>query len=374
MGLRNKNESTYGKLILFRLKTFLFSLFLLPAQNSVSDKIFYKAIRKVGIIIIFLFIIYSPLFLPAPTNKSVTLSKETAPLERELRTKTIVTSSQTLLMNLHAELSPRYLLLPFVHKDVGMRSFQFIDLKTAQKIVIHEKEKLRYEDLDRLLEYGNPLYSILHKTDLKDLPIKSKKELLTHIMLLSPLNLLETTPQLGPFFGSAILLKKRLLDETISNDTVVKFYAPETPVFFVASAQQDFFYLLAPDGLIRFVVDSIKRGPLVSVFEQEIFQKFLFDANVTVTRNNQRVEILEAQDAFLQGDEHTLLTYYVGVANNLTNQQIIYNDIDLTAEARAAVFSNIETVQKFIKDKNVYRSFDDIKYQLTPMEKPGEKR
>ncbi|MBC7713880.1 MAG: FHA domain-containing protein [Rhizobacter sp.] len=374
LGLRNKNDSTYGKLILFRLKTFIFSLFLLPAQNIVSTKLFFKGFRKAGIVIIFIFIVASPLLLPPPYSKSLAIIKNSPVSERDVHTKTIISSSITMQMSLRTDLSTRYLLLPFVLKSPDMRSFQLIDLKNDKEIIIYQNEKILYDDIDKQLEYGNPLYYLLHGTPLKNLTIKNRKELITEALTLSPFNLKDTAPKFGPFFGSTILLKKRLLDATTGNDTVAKFYAPETPMFFIGSAQQDFFYLLSPDGLDRFVVDSTKRGPMVSVFENEIFARLLFDPDIIDIKNNQRVEILEAQDAFLHGDEHTLLTYYIGVANSLGTVKLLSNDMDLTNKARSAVIKNIEAVQKFIKNKNVYKSFDDIKKQLTPMENPGVKR
>ncbi|MBC7427065.1 MAG: FHA domain-containing protein [Bacteriovorax sp.] len=374
LGLRNKNTATYGKLILFRFKSFIFSIFLLPAQNMVSERLFFKGFRKAGIFFIFVFILASPLLLPSPFNKSVASLKDSDLSVRDIHTKTFVTSSKTLQMSLRTDLSTRYLLLPYVHKSETLRSFQLIDLKTDQSIVIYQSDKILYDDIDKQLEYGNPLYFLLHSVALKDLPLKNRKEVIANTLLLSPFNLKEIAPKFGPFFGSTVLLKKQLLDATASNDTIVKFYAPETPIMFIGSSQQDYFYLLAPDGLDRFVVDSIKRGPMVSVFENDIFTKLLFAPDITLIRNNQQVEILEAQDAFLHGDEHTFLTYYIGVANSLSNAKIIQIDQDLTNKARAAVIKNLETVQKFIKDKNVYKSFDDIKKQLTPMENPGVKR
>jgi len=155
----------------------------------------------------------------------------------------------------------------------------------------------------------------------------------------------------------------------------VKYYRPETPVIFISSSKQDFFYLFTQDGLDRFVVDSTKRGQLTTVFEQEIFTKLLQYDNQDINKikNNQQIDILEAQDAFLHGDENTLLTYYVGIANSLNNTKIIHHELDLTDKAKAVVVKNIEDVQKFIIDKKIRNSFDDLKKQLTPMENPGEK-
>jgi hypothetical protein len=374
LGLRNKNTATYGKLILFRFKTFIFSLLLLPAQNMVSEKLFFKGFRKIGIIIIFLFIIVSPLLLPSPFNKSLAIVKDAAISERDIHTRTIISSSTALKMSLRTDLSTKYLILPFIFKSPDMRSFQFIDLINNQSIIIYQNEKISYDDIDRQLEYGNPFYGLLHLTAFKNLSLQKRKEVLSNILTLSPFNLKDTAPNFGPFFGSIVLFKKHLLDVANTNDTIVKFYASETPAMFIGSAQQDFFYLLAPDGLERFVVDSTKRGPLVAAFENEIYSKLLSDPYAVDIKNNQHVEILEAQDAFLHGDEHTLLTYYVGVANNLSNLKDIQTDTGLTNKARAAVVKNIEVVQKFIKDKAVNKAFDDIKNQLTPMENPGVKR
>ena len=374
LGLRNKNTSTYGRLILFRMKMFIFSLFLLPAQNTVSERLFFKGLRKAGILIIIAFILFSPFLLPTPFNKSIVTIIDSAISKKDLHTKTYVTSSKAMQVSLRTDLSTRYLLLPFIFKSPGMRAFQLIDLKTDHTIIVYHDENILYDDIDKQLEYGNPFYFLLHSDPLKNLSIKNRKEIIMNSLILSPFNLRETATRFGLFFGSTILLKKQLLDVTKTSDTIVKIYAPETPVIFVGSTKEDFFYLLTPDGLERFVVDSSNRAPMVSVFENDIFTKLLFESDIIDITNNQNVEILEAQDAFLQGDEHTLLTYYIGVANNLGKAKVIQVDQDLTNKARFAVIKNLDEVQKFIKDKSVYRAFDDIKKQLTPMENPGVKR
>ncbi len=373
-GLRNKNDSTYGKLILFRLKTFVFSLFLLPAQNTVSDKLFYKAMRKAGVPLLVVAILLSPLFLPTPYNQFIDISKDRGTLERELHTKTFRSESAILKMNLNADLSTQYLLLPYVYRDKGLRSFQMVDLKTGDKIIIHETEKFLYDEIDRILEFGNPLYSVLHSTAFRNLPVKSRKHIIQSVFKISPYNLKETAPKFGPFFGAAVHLKENLLEGMDLSDIILQSYAPETPLLHISNSQQDYFYLFTPDSLIRFVVESTDKKLMVAAFDEQVLSKLIHDDEIEVVRNNQRVEILEAQDAFLQGDEHTLLTYYVGIANTLPTQKIVHDEVDLTNQAKRAVISNLTDIQKFIKDRNVIKSFDDIKNQLTPMENPGEKR
>jgi hypothetical protein len=207
-----------------------------------------------------------------------------------------------------------------------------------------------------------------------DSTLKEKKAMIESTLLLSPINLKDSAKALGPFFGSGILVKELLMNGNLKNDMVLKTYLPETPILFLSSSQQDFFYVLGPERMRRFVADSTASGPLLTVFEQSIFTKLVQDNSNPLKPNNQNVTILEAQDAFLHGDEQTFLTYYVGIANSLSNVKIIHAEVDLTSQAKLAVIKNIEAVQKFIKNKNVYKSFNDIKNQLAPMEKPGEKR
>ncbi|MBY0415752.1 MAG: hypothetical protein K2Q18_16380, partial [Bdellovibrionales bacterium] len=113
---------------------------------------------------------------------------------------------------------------------------------------------------------------------------------------------------------------------------------------------------------------------LTEAFEQMVFKSIVTipeDSKDSEEFKSKKVSILEAQDAFLHGDDKTVLTYYSGVATSLSNAKIIYEDIDLTKKAKLALKVNIESILKFITDRSVEKSLSDIKNQLTPMEKPG---
>lgn len=373
LGLRNNPDNTFGRLIFFRMKTFIYSLFLLPAQNTVKNSLVFKGIRKVGIVIVLIFIMIAPFLLPSPYNSNLTLIGYGQFGIKELHSRTIMSYSKDLGISLSAELPFRYYLLPMV-VNANKRSFELIDLKSGEHIIVSETDDQSYESLEAQLKYGNPFYSTLHKTPLVQDSLKEKKALIESILLLSPIQLAKSAKAFGPFFGSGLLVKESLMNSNIRNDMVLKTYKPETPLFFLSSSQQDFFYLLGTDRIRRFVVDSVNKGHLVTVFEQAIFTKLAMDPDNDIKPNNQNVTLLEAQDAFLHGDEETFLTYYVGIANSLSNVKIIHAEADFTDQAKLAVIKNIDAVLKFIKNKNVYKSFNDIKKQLAPMEKPGEKR
>ncbi len=373
LGLRHKGENKFGKLIFFRLKTFLYSLFLIPAQNSLGQNFFFKGIRKAGVFIIIAFILVSPFFLPSPYNLALTLvSNEESP-HKELRTRSIFSFSKDMQVNLNAELSPRYLLLPYVGEETKKRAFEISDLKTNSKIVIRETKDLLYTDLDEQIEYANPLYRTLHKLSFSELSTAEKKEMIKAALLATPATTKSLLFYFGPFFGSAITLKNRLTEEITSNDAIVKFYNPQSPMFFIGSSTLDYYYLFTPNGLKCFVVDSPKKGSLSTVFEEQIWSKLLSESENTVVLNRESVGLFEAQDSFLHGDEQTFLTYYVGVANNLSNVRIMHSEMDLTDRAKLSVMRNIDAVIKAVTNKNVHQSFLDIKNQLTPMENPGEK-
>lgn len=374
LGLCNFSNNTFGKLILSRIKTFFYSLVLLPAQNNFKSNAFFGAIRKIGMVFILVFILISPFLLPPPYNAQLTLMNAPEKKTKELRTRTINSYSSELGMDLSAELSLRYFLFPAISDDLKKRSFQLTDLKTKRSIMIRQTAEIKYSDIESKLEYANPFYSSLHKTHFEALSLKKKKELISDILLLSPLEFKNTATSFGPFFGSAILVKDFLLDNNSTNNMILKTYLPETPVMFIGGAQQDYFYLFEEHYLSRFSVDSKGQDPLISVFEKEIFSKLVVDPNPPVSLNRKRVSLLKAQEAFLHGDEQSFLTYYVEVANSLINAKIMYGEEDLTENAKLALIRNIEAVQKFVTDKTVYKSFNDIKNQLAPMEKPGEKR
>lgn len=374
LGLRFNPNAGFFKLIVFRFKTFLYSIFMLPAQTRVLDTFFFKAIRKAGVIFVFIFILISPFLLPAPYNTPVHLvSGKTNSLKQDLRSRSIYAHSQAMKLTLQTELSFRYYFQP-IFANSNKRAFQLIDLEAQKNVIVKEDTSYSYAELEERLFYANPLYSLLHPTPLKDLSIKNKKELFQSVLLLSPIQLKTTAAAFGPFFGSAILLKEELLGGNPATNTTIKTYAPENPLIFVSTPEQDFFYLFEDQRVIRFVIDSNKRGPLTAVLEDDIFTKFLVENEAMQATTGNSQDFLLTQDKFLQGDEQSLLTYYIQEAKSLSNVKIIHANMDLTENAKLALIRNIEVVQQFIKDRNIYKSFNDIKNQLTPMEKPGEKR
>nr|BDT28094.1 FHA domain-containing protein [Bacteriovorax sp. HI3] len=373
LGLRHKGENKFGKLIFFRLKTFLFSLFLLPAQNSLSQNYFFKGVRKVGVFLVILFIVFSPFFLPSPYNLPITPMVDGPSTHKELRARSIFSFSKDLQVNLNAELSPRYMLLPYVGAESKKRAFELFDLKTNTSIVIKEVRDFFYNDLDDQMEYANPLYKTFHRLPFSELTIREKKEMIEVALMSSPGQVKSLFLNLGPFFGSATLIKSRLMEGITTNEATLKSYAPQSPMFFIGSTGIDYYYVFTPMGIKCFSIDSPNKGALSAVFEEQIWSKLLSESENTVVLNRQNVDLLLAQDSFLHGDEQTFLTYYVGVANNLSNVRIVHAEMDLTDRAKRAVIKNIDAVMKSVTNKNVHKSFADIKNQLTPMENPGEK-
>ena len=371
LGLRNNPDNTFGRLIFFRLKTFIYSLFLMPSQNTVKTTLIFRAIRKVGMIIVLFFILASPFLLPAPFNSHFTLLKDDQVGIKDLHSRTIMSYSKDLEMSLTAELPYRYYLLPSI-ESINKRSFELIDLISGEIITISEVDNLSYESIEAQLKYGNPFYSTLHKSPFMQSSLEEQKALIQNIFLISPIQLIKNTKAFGPFFGSALLVKKSLLNDNLNTDMVLKNYKPSNPIFYLSSSKKNFFFLMGHDRITRFNVDSNSKGNLINIFEQAIFTKLTQNKENFIKPDGQNLTILEAQDAFLHGDEQSFLTYYVGIANSLTNTRIIHAESDYTEQAKIAVIKNINALLKFIKNKNVYKSFNDIKNQLAPMEKPGE--
>ena len=216
-------------------------------------------------------------------------------------------------------------------------------------------------------------YKTFHRLPFSELTTKEKKEMIGTALMSSPGHVKSLFLNFGPFFGSATLIKARLMEGITTNEATFKFYAPQSPMFFIGSTSIDYYYVFTPMGIKCFSIDSPNKGALSTVFEEQIWSKLLAESENTVVLNRQTVDLLHAQDSFLHGDEQTFLTYYVGVANNLSNVRIVHAEMDLTDRAKRAVIKNIDAVMKSVTNKNVHKSFADIKNQLTPMENPGEK-
>lgn len=373
LGLKSHPKKTFAGLVLLRIKIFIYSLFLLPAQNTVKNSLFARGMRNFGVIIVLFFILISPFLLPTPYNANITLLGNDPLKIKELHTRTISSYSKDLGMYLAAELPFRYYLLPAI-VNANKRAFELVDLKTGENIIISETDNQSYEKIEAQLKYGNPFYSILNKSPLTQASFKEKKMMIQNILLLSPFQIIHNIKALGPFFGSALFIKKNLMNSDFRNDMFLKTYRPQSPLFYFSSSQQDFFYLLGPEHIRRFVAPSENKSKLLSIFEQAIFTKLTQDSQNSIKLSSQTITILEAQDAFLHGDEQTFLTYYVAIANSLASTRIVHAEVDFTNQAKLAVIKNIENVLKFIKNKNISKALYTIKSELAPMEKPGEKR
>lgn len=374
LGLRYKTTNSFFKIVYLRIKAFIFSLLLLPAQNTYKSNFVFKAMRKVGIFVIIIFILFSPFIMPAPFNTPVTLINIDDQITKELHTRTISSFSKDLGMGLSTELSYRYMLMPLISGGLRRRSFQFVDLIKNQSLTVVEKENYAYEELQERLSYANPLYSVVQPISFSILPIKDKKQILEDALLITPLHLKNSAKSFGPFFGNALNLKSLLLDKNEGNDIALKTYKHETPLLFIGSTQQDFFYLFGPTSLLKFQVESQGNRSLAAVFEKFVFSKLVPEPDAQFAVTDTKPTILSVQDAFLHGHEDSILTYYVEIANSLMKEKTMYEEVDLTEKAKLALLGNIKSNQKFITDVNVYRSFTNLINQLTPMEKPGEKR
>ncbi len=374
LGLKMKSENKFGKIFLYRLKTFIYSLFLIPAQNTVSERLFFKAIRKVGMILILLFILISPFLLPLPYNPSTTVMGENQDSHKELRTRSLYSESHALGVKLSAELSSRYYLLPFADpENRSTRAFQFFDLKNSQSLIIKEVRSISFDEIEEQLMYANPFYTTLRSRKLANLSLKEKKEFIQKVFTTAPGNLKNSLMSFGPFYGSSVLLKT-FLTSTETSDMTVNFYRPEMPMMSASGNAVNFYYLFSRDSIKVYSSHGKSDKALLPAFEEQVFSKFLSEDDESVILHKQNVSILAAQDAFLQGDDHTFLTYYVGVANNLANAQMTSQGDEFTEKAKLALISNIESIEKVITNRNVLQSLTDIKNQLTPMEKPGVKR
>jgi hypothetical protein len=374
LGLNQVSTETFSNLIMIRVKTFFYSLLGIPPQNSYRETFFFKAMRKMGAILVMIFILISPFLLPLPFNTPITLMASSSQHKKELKTRTILAYSKELGMALSTELPYRYYLLPNLTDENKKRSFQFIDLKTSESMIVRQSAEIKYSDIESKLTYGNPMYGLLHHTAFKDLPLKKKKELIANSLLLSPLHVAESTVSFGPFFGSAILTKDFLLDSISANDLVLKTYLPEVPVMFISSSTHDYFYLFEADHLSRFSIEAKNKGNLLEVFEEKIFSQLTVENDDYPVLHHKGISIFSAQEAFLHGEERTFLTYYTNEVNSLNNVKITQDEVDLTETAKLALSRNIDSVLKFIADPSVAKSFNDIKNKLAPMEKPGEKR
>lgn len=384
LGLKNytKEESrklSFGRLVFLRLKTLFFSVFLFPGQSYVSNNLLFKAIRKTGLVIVLVFALLSPLFLLTfPYNTPVSdLPLEKRQAVKSLYTKTISSSSKTLEIKLQTELSPRFYLLPLLRQEgpsaqTPLLGFQFFDLKTGNEFIIEQIGSISYEDIENQFEYGNPLFSAIHRAPLHVLPKKKIKGLIQKSLMLSPLSLSEAFKPFGIFFGSSVLLKKELLtlftsESLLASGSIAQFFTPESPLFLLRHAKTDLIYLFGGQGIIVLSIQSNTEGLLTQVFEREILGRMSFDSN-EATEASRPLEILEAIDAYLAQDEQTLLTYYINEANKLVRNPIIIEGVDLSRAARKAITQNISMNQKMIKNKTISQSFDALKSQLTSLE------
>jgi hypothetical protein len=378
LGLRNftQEESrkfTFFKLFFLRIKTLIFSLVLIPGQSYISHNSFFKAVRKVGLIFILIFSWLSPLLLQ--TSEKVTpisiIPENQIKKLKTLQTRSLSSYSQSLGIELKTEQTPRYFLLPLMsakRSDEIHRGFQFIDLKTNSQITIQEIGHIDYTEIEDRLEYANPFFSQLHHGAISKKSPQLIKELIVQGLKISPLSFTKAIQHFGPFFGSAILLNEEIIgrfksDEQSLTSPVVKFFHANSPFFVIRYGKIDLLYFFTERSISILSIPAT-NPVLTEAFHDEILSALKFSPGHQAP-TIKSIGILEAMDAFLSGDERSFLTYYINEANKLTQTPLIIDGTNLSESSKNFIAQNITLNQKIIRNKDIFKLFNDLKIVLT---------
>ncbi len=371
VGLKFSSQKSIIRMLGLRLKIVFLGLFLIPAQNSVSSHFFFSSLRKVGLILCFGFINFSPYLLPSPT-----IDDHPGPqkiMAQDIQTQTHVSYAEKEGLYLALEIPKKFVLFPYAkaHSQVMDIGFELVDLKENKSLLILSGAEINYQNIFERLVYFNPTFLINHPTHMVDLSLVQKKELLTKILLSSIAQVKNNLTEFGLFYGGEILVKNYLLSTfKLKDDLVLKSTSNDDPFLLLENNFTAMTLVLTKDKIISFVMKKNKETThLVEFANQQIMNRWHQGLR---NKENQTLDILEIFDALKREDEQTTLTYYINEAKKAQEIKLLYRDEDLSINYKKALLSNIESIQSVMKNRNSKTSLEDIKHQLIPMENPGE--
>lgn len=369
VGLGTNPKTTILGMIGQRIKIVFCALFLYPAQNIASDHFFFSALRKVGVFLLFLFILISPLLLPQITISKLNIPE--SPGLQELNTVSYLTTSENYKLALNLEIPPRFSLYPIAkNRGPDALGIKIYDLKEKKNLEITEHQTLLIDSLEEALRFSNPFLSFHQKLPLRERSRQDQKMIVEKILLTSIDDITSQIKMFGLFFANKVFAKNLIIKDFDKTDLNLKTFFSDAP--FVSLENQNFLYTLLFSGekLISLKLDKNSgNSTLQALATNQVLNKWKTNE---ARMDSEKLDFLEILDAFKRQDEQTVLTYYINSAKKPLENKILYREEDFTEAFKVALKSNIDELLPVIILKNTKTSLEEIKKQLTPMENPGD--
>ncbi|NOT77711.1 MAG: FHA domain-containing protein [Bacteriovoracaceae bacterium] len=369
MGLGTIPKSTVLGIIGLRIKIVVCALFLYPAQNIASNHFFFSALRKVGVFLLFLFILISPLLLPQLTITKLNISESKG--LSELNTVSYLTTSENYKLTLNLEIPPRFSVYPIAKKRAPETfGIKIYDLKEKKNLEITEHHTLLIDSIEEALRFANPFLSFHQKLPLRNQSRQDQKEIIQKILLTSIDDISSQIKTFGLFFANNVFVKNLIIRDIEKTDLNLRAFLNDAP--FISLENQNILYTLLFSGekLISLKLDKTSgNSALQTLATTQLLNKWTINEK---TAANQGLDFLEILDAFKRQDEQTVLTYYINSAKKPLENKILYREEDFTEAFKVALKSNIDELLPVMILKNTKTSLEEIKKQLTPMENPGD--
>ncbi len=340
-----------------RLGSLLFYSFHTHAKNN----FFFSFQRKIGFLFVILWSLITPFFLPIPFSTQVLIEKENIPTQKTLQTTSVHGHSKDLGMTLKAEVDGKNILLPILARN-GRRSFSFTAIESDEEIIVLETRSLPYQQITQMLQIGNPFYQRI-KDKIK------MKELVIALLGFAPLQVGPLYQLLGPFWGSAFIVKKNLLLEMIGPDIVtVHPFTDSLPLIKLQNRTSESLLLFARDRLVVFKI--IQPMPYSHDLQQALYQsvltQFYLDETEDFGVTNKEVDILTAQDDWSRGNLTGPLTYFKNEAIKLSKTNVMTRNSGIIyQEKKKTLFlKNLARMELNLRDETLAKSVEDIKNLL----------
>lgn len=348
----------------YTLQTRVGPLFFISFLERKSDKLFYRFMRKWGFLFVIFLSLISPFFLPGPSQTQVTIAKSKVPLLKALQTFSVSGHSIEWGLGLKADIGVQYYLLPVFQKE-KKAALSLFNVNTKKELQFIEVKSFSESELRRTINYANPLTKIFSKK-------LTLKDEIKNVLSISPLSILTTLENHGPFFGGSILLKSEILSLLKFNqDVLINEMGSSLPLLILSDGTKELVLLFSADQMFAFSLTGPKAYDhgLHESFHHSILTQFYWETEESLRESkesNEESDILRPVDEIKHGNITALLTYYSNEAKKLSKSNVINQSFGvLYLENKKSILRNVlSRLESGPRDEIIAKSIDEIKNQI----------
>ena len=276
--------------------------------------------------------------------------KSSQPKYKDVHTTTLVSNSSELGFALRSELNNQFLLLPYFEKNkIGLTLYDVIQKKA---LIMKEENRISITSALFKLRYANPLASLSIPNNQIGNEVLKNKTLSS--LKLSLDNIVNGLSEFGPFLANGFLFKNDFLSEfTIQDNFIVTSFDKKNPVLKISAGNEEKIFFFGRKEIIEFSLIVPKQTKLLENLAEGVINGLRFDQSNTDKLKTP--QILEVIDAFLRGNNQTVLTYYINEAkkaSEINNPQWRSFLKRNTLQTKLALGG--------VRNKNIEKSFDDV--------------